>query len=67
MSDLFLVCPLKLGPSRSMSFARLPLPRMLDRRLQAFSGYDPIGWLGWPLDFMNSTGVLRPIEECSRT
>ena len=43
------------------------LPRMLDRLRRVLSGYDPVGWLGLPMDFMNSTGVLRPIEECGRT
>jgi hypothetical protein len=45
----------------------LSLPRMLDRLRRVLSGYDPVGWLGLPMDFMNSTGVLRPIEECGRT
>lgn len=39
------------------------LPLTLDRCLQAFSGYDPLGGVGLPMDFMDSTGVLRPIEQ----
>jgi hypothetical protein len=29
-----------------------------------FRPHDPIGWLGVPMDFMNSAGVLCPIELC---
>jgi hypothetical protein len=29
-----------------------------------FRPHDPIGWLGVPMDFMNSTGVLCPSELC---
>lgn len=57
----------KVGRFRERGDFPLSLPRMLDRLRRVLSGYDPVGWLGLPMDFMNSTGVLRPIEECGRT
>ena len=31
---------------------------------RTFRPHGPIGWLGAPMDFMNSAGVLCPIELC---
>lgn len=47
-------------------FALVHLPRTLDRRGGGFLIYDVIGRLGPPMDYMNSDGVLLPIELCGR-
>jgi hypothetical protein len=40
----------------------LDLPRTLDRLWGNFPSYDAIGRLEAPMDFMNSVGVLLPME-----
>ena len=40
----------------------LDLPRTLDRLWGNFPFYDAIGRLEAPMDFMNSVGVLLPME-----
>jgi len=40
----------------------LDLPRTLDRLWGTFPSYDAIGRLEAPMDFMNSVGVLLPME-----
>jgi hypothetical protein len=40
----------------------LDLPRTLDRLWGNFLSYDAIGRLEAPMDFMNSVGVLLPME-----
>lgn len=42
--------------------APLDLPRTLDRLWGTFPSYDAIGRLEAPMDFMNSVGVLLPME-----
>jgi hypothetical protein len=42
--------------------ASLDLPRTLDRLWGNFPSYDAIGRLEAPMDFMNSVGVLLPME-----
>ncbi len=44
------------------SWLGLDLPRTLDRPWGNFPSYDAIGWLEAPMDFMNSVGVLFPME-----
>jgi hypothetical protein len=61
---LFAERPLKLKTliDSANRFFTLDLPRTLDRLWGNFPSYDAIGRLEAPMDFMNSVGVLLPME-----
>ena len=50
------------GPPMGDFPVLLDLPRTLDRLWGTFPSYDAIGRLEAPMDFMNSVGVLLPME-----
>ena len=54
--------PLRLVHGECWFTVGLDLPRTLDRLWGNFPSYDAIGRLEAPMDFMNSVGVLLPME-----
>jgi hypothetical protein len=63
------VTKLQLNRSRSLDHLRLEFsgfvwtcPERWTTAERNFRPHDPIGWLGVPMDFMNSAGVLCPSE-----
>ena len=54
--------PLPLDHGKQGRRIGVDLPRTLDRLWGNFPSYDAIGRLEAPMDFMNSVGVLLPME-----
>ena len=55
--------PPETGPGQMLvQVGFVDLPRTLDRLWGNFPSYDAIGRLEAPMDFMNSVGVLLPME-----